>query len=112
MEAALHFHCQWTTVERSIRTAVERAYKINPILLCKIAGYPLTCIPTASEFIEIIALTYCIPLNRRLLRGTLSYPDHFSSFFHLFRTNLLTFYSWSCPSPIFAYTLMGFYYYS
>ena len=55
MEAALHFHCQWTTVERSIRTAVERAYKINPILLCKIAGYPLTCIPTASEFIEIIA---------------------------------------------------------
>ena len=48
MEAALHFHCQWTTVERSIRTAVERAYKINPILLCKIAGYPLTCIPTVS----------------------------------------------------------------
>lgn len=55
METAFHFNCTWTAVERNIRTAVARAWKINHALLCDMAGYPLTCAPTASEFIEIIA---------------------------------------------------------
>lgn len=55
METASHFNCKWTAVERNIRTAVARAWSVNPALLCEMAGYPLTCTPTASEFIEIIA---------------------------------------------------------
>ena len=55
METASYFNCKWTAVERNIRTAVARAWKVNPALLCDMAGYPLACTPTASEFIEIIA---------------------------------------------------------
>lgn len=55
METVFHFNCTWTAVERNIRTAVARAWKINRPLLAEIAGYPLTCTPTASEFIEILA---------------------------------------------------------
>ena len=55
MATASHLNCTWTAVERNIRTAVARAWKINRPLLAEIAGYPLACIPTASEFIEILA---------------------------------------------------------
>lgn len=55
METASHFGCSWTAVERNIRTAVARAWRINRPLLCEMAGYPLDTEPTASEFIEIIA---------------------------------------------------------
>ncbi len=55
METASHFNCKWTAVERNIRTAAARAWKVNRPLLCKMAGYPIICTPTASEFIEIIA---------------------------------------------------------
>ena len=55
METAAHFDCKWTAVERNIRTAVSRAWKINRPLLCDMAGYPLACTPAASEFIEIVA---------------------------------------------------------
>lgn len=55
METASHFHCKWGAVERNIRTAVARAWEVNPKLLRKMAGYPLARTPTASEFIEIIA---------------------------------------------------------
>lgn len=41
-------------MERNIRTAVARAWKINRPLLVEMAGYPLTCLPSASEFIEIL----------------------------------------------------------
>lgn len=46
-ETADHFGCKWTVV--------SRAWQVNPDLLCRMAGYPLTAAPTASEFIEIIA---------------------------------------------------------
>lgn len=46
--------CQWTAVERNIRTVIQRAWKVNPQRLTQMAGYPLTAPPTASEFIEII----------------------------------------------------------
>ena len=55
MATASRFHCRWTAVERNIRTAAARAWKINRPLLAEIAGYPLACTPTASEFIEILA---------------------------------------------------------
>lgn len=55
METASHFGCKWTAVERNIRTAVARAWRITRPLLCEMAGYPLDAEPTASEFIEIIA---------------------------------------------------------
>ncbi|HIW55061.1 MAG TPA: sporulation initiation factor Spo0A C-terminal domain-containing protein [Candidatus Ruthenibacterium merdigallinarum] len=55
METASHFSCNWTAVERNIRTAAARAWKVNRPLLLEMAGYPLTCTPAASEFIEILA---------------------------------------------------------
>lgn len=55
METAAHFECNWTAVERNIRTAVSRAWSVNPGLLCQMAGYPLESEPTSSQFIEIIS---------------------------------------------------------
>ena len=55
VDTAKHFGCKWTAVERNIRTAVARAWKVNPQLLCQMAGYPLAVSPTASEFIEILS---------------------------------------------------------
>ena len=52
---AQHFGCHWTSVERNIRTIVQRAWRVNPTLLGKMAGYPLTDVPTVSEFLEIIS---------------------------------------------------------
>ncbi len=63
MVTASHFNCKWTAVERNIRTAVTRAWKVNRPLLCEMAGYPLPCTPTASEFIEIIA-SYMLRSNQ------------------------------------------------
>ena len=59
METASHFNCEWTAVERNIRTSVARAWRLNRPLLSEMAGYPLEAEPTASGFIEIIA-TYLI----------------------------------------------------
>lgn len=52
---AQHFGCHWTSVERNIRTIVQHAWRVNPTLLGKMAGYPLTDVPTVSEFLEIIS---------------------------------------------------------
>ena len=66
METASFFECEWTAVERNIRTVASRAWRVNPDLLCQMAGYPLTAPPTASEFIEIVSSyiirTYPLPL--------------------------------------------------
>lgn len=55
MEVAERFGCSWSAVERDIRTVVSKAWKVNPELLCQMAGYPLSISPTASEFIEILS---------------------------------------------------------
>lgn len=55
MATALHFNCNWKSVERNIRTVVIRAWNVNPDLLSQMAGYTLDGTPTASEFIEIIS---------------------------------------------------------
>lgn len=48
--------CEWTAVERSIRTSVLRAWSKNRALLTSVAGYPLDAPPTASEFVEMLAV--------------------------------------------------------
>ncbi len=55
MEAATHFGYHWKRVERSLRTASERAWSVNRELLCQMAGYPLRNTPTAEEFVEIVS---------------------------------------------------------
>lgn len=55
MVVAQQCGCDWTSVEHNIRTAVSRAWKVNPQLLTQMAGYPLDGPPTASEFLEIVA---------------------------------------------------------
>ena len=55
IETASHFDCKWTAVERNIRTVAARAWKVTRPLLLEMAGYPLACPPTASQFIEILA---------------------------------------------------------
>ena len=52
---ALETGCSAIPVERSMRTAVLRAWKKNRKFLYEIAGYPLTAPPTLSEFIEMVA---------------------------------------------------------
>ena len=59
MKTASHFGCTWTSVERNIQTVVSHAWRANPALLRKMAGYALELEPTASQFIEIIS-TYMI----------------------------------------------------
>ena len=63
METADHFGCSWTAVERNIRTAVSRAWAVNPALLCQIAGYPLKTEPSASQFIEMVS-SYIVRTNQ------------------------------------------------
>ena len=68
METADHFECNWTAVERNIRTAVAKAWRTNRPLLCEMAGYPLDTEPTASGFIEIIA-SYIIRTHQPQVLG-------------------------------------------
>lgn len=51
---AEHFHCHWTSVERNIRTVVQRVRRINPVLLDEMAGFHLITTPTNGEFLGII----------------------------------------------------------
>ena len=50
---AKHFHCHWTSVERNIRTVIQRAWQINPTLLDEMAGFRLAATPTVGEFLGI-----------------------------------------------------------
>ena len=43
------------SVERNLRTVAGVAWRRNPELLMKIAGYPMTTPPTAREFVEMLA---------------------------------------------------------
>ena len=95
METAFHFNCTWTAVERNIRTAVARAWKINHALLCDMAGYPLTCAPPPLNLLRLSPLTYFVHLSHSYRCGLLSCFNYFTSFLSLFHFLLLTFYSWS-----------------
>lgn len=54
-EVARQCGCKWSSVERNIRTVVQRVWRINPKMLIEMAGYPMTEPPTVSEFLEIIS---------------------------------------------------------
>lgn len=51
---AAYYGCNWKTVERNIRSAIQIAWRTNPKYLNKMAGYPLAEPPTASDFLEIV----------------------------------------------------------
>lgn len=54
-EAASHTNSNWKAVERNFRTLSARAWKINPSLLSKIVGHPLSSAPPSSDLIESIS---------------------------------------------------------
>lgn len=53
-EVARRRDCSWSAVERSLRTLVQRVWRVNRALLIEMAGYPLDSPPTVSEFISIV----------------------------------------------------------
>ena len=48
--------CEWRTVERNIRTAIRRAWKLNRPFLEQMAFYPLEDEPTVTEFLDILSV--------------------------------------------------------
>lgn len=52
---AKKYHCQWSSVERNMRTLSTRAWNEDPAYLQHLAGYPLTFAPSAADFVEIIS---------------------------------------------------------
>ena len=59
---AEYFHVEWNAVERNLRTAIFRVWRMRRQRLLEIAGYEMTAPPTASEFLDIL-LSY---VQRRL----------------------------------------------
>ena len=43
-----------SAVERNMRTVVQRAWKINPADLERMAGYNIEYLPSVSEFLDIL----------------------------------------------------------
>ena len=56
------FHVEWNAVERNLRTAIFRVWRMRRQRLFEIAGYEMTVPPTGSEFLDIL-LSY---VQRRL----------------------------------------------
>jgi two-component system response regulator (stage 0 sporulation protein A) len=54
-EVAHQCGCSIYSVERNIRTASHVAWRRNRELLVKIAQYPMSAPPSASQFIDILA---------------------------------------------------------
>ena len=48
-------HVTWQAVERDLRTVINLAWKYNPTLLRRLAGFPLPHKPTVAQFISILA---------------------------------------------------------
>ena len=49
------YHCKYTSVERSIRVAIGRAWTINEQAMKEMAPYPLLSKPTNAEFLELLS---------------------------------------------------------
>ena len=54
-EVAKQLGCSRSSVERNLRTVVLAAWRNNPDLLQRLAGRPLSSVPTVSQFIAILA---------------------------------------------------------
>lgn len=59
---AEYFHVEWNAVERNLRTAIFRVWRMRRQRLFEIAGYEMTVPPIGSEFLDIL-LSY---VQRRL----------------------------------------------
>lgn len=53
-EIAKRFNCEFATVERNIRTVVQRAWDRQPARVIEIAGCALTEAPAVAEFIDYL----------------------------------------------------------
>lgn len=53
-EVAYRLGTTSAAVEKNLRTVVQRAWRINPEDLEKMAGYSLECMPSVSEFLDIL----------------------------------------------------------
>lgn len=70
---ASHFSSTPSRVERNIRHTADVAWHTNPSLLQKLAGYPLTQRPCASQFIAILTAEYKRLLVREDAHGQQSF---------------------------------------
>ena len=61
-EIARKYGTNWSAVERNIRTVAEVIWERNPVLLAKLAGFPLLQRPRSTQFLDI--------LTASLLRGS------------------------------------------
>lgn len=60
-------HCNQHSIERNIRTVINRVWSNNKNRLCSIAGFDLKVQPTVSEFLDIIA-THVMRTSRLSVR--------------------------------------------
>ena len=51
---ALQYSVSWGAIERNLRIISQRAWDTDPVYIEKLAGYPMSKRPTASQLIEII----------------------------------------------------------
>ena len=51
---AKHFNVEWNAVERNLRTAISRVWRLRRQRLFEIAGYEMEEPPTGSEFLDIL----------------------------------------------------------
>ena len=53
-EIAAQYSVSWGAIERNLRIISQRAWDTDPVYIKKLAGYPMSKRPTASQLIEII----------------------------------------------------------
>lgn len=53
-EIAAQYSVTWGAVERNLRIISQKAWDTDPVYVEKLAGYPMSKRPTASQLIEII----------------------------------------------------------
>lgn len=46
--------CNWTALQSTIRRAAQTAWSTNPTHVQELAGYPLTGVPSAVQFLELL----------------------------------------------------------
>ena len=51
---ALQYSVSWGAIEQNLRIISQRAWDTDPVYIEKLAGYPMSKRPTASQLIEII----------------------------------------------------------
>lgn len=51
---AEQYHCYWTAIQSVIRRAAQTAWSTTPVYVQQLAGYPLTGVPSAVQFLEML----------------------------------------------------------